>query len=350
MVFIKRHKKILSVADLGEMQLISRIKKQLNTRAKGVICGIGDDAAVLANLAPSTVLSCDMLVEDVDFKLSWAKAADIGHKAAAVNLSDIAAMGAAPRGLLAALALPGDMAVRDVMTLLRTLHRFGSRFGAPLVGGDISATRGPLIVSVTAVGAVDSHRTLWRGRAQEGDAVFVSGGLGGAAAGLALLMSPKKKHSMTETTIRRLTRHQLRPMPRVNLGQLLGKAGGESGIISAAADISDGITRDALHLPVSGCGVEIDVDRLPWVAGVQELATIMKESAVQWALSGGEDFELVFSAAPKYRARVAALAHRAGVKVTEVGRIIRGSGLHLIGKTAPSALPSSYEHFRTVRK
>ena len=181
-----------TIGDIGERRLIARIGDvvaKTGGAQSWVERGIGDDAAVFG-CSGRVVASSDMLVEGVDFDFDWASFADVGHKAAAVNLSDLAAMGCRPRGLLLNLGLRRADAVAGVLALVRSLARVGAQYGAPLIGGDISSTSGPLVVSVTAVGDLDEGvESLSRATSVAGDKILVSGCLGGAAAGLGLMQS-----------------------------------------------------------------------------------------------------------------------------------------------------------------
>jgi thiamine-monophosphate kinase len=295
--------------------------------------GIGDDAAVLQALAPYAVVSADMLVESVDFEWAWASPKDVGHKAAAVNLSDLAAMGATPRGLLASLALQPKMRVADVLDLLASLHRLGERFGAPLVGGDISRTQGPCVIAVTALGQVAKNRSLPRHAGRVGDVIAVTGTLGAAAAGLCQLQTGM---ALTKSLVRR----QLRPMPQLALGKALAKAQ----VVRAAADISDGLIKDVAHVLRPKAGAILDVHALPIARGVLRVAQSQGLQSWQMALSGGEDFELVL-AIPKARwARAKAIAQRHNVPLTAVGRVTAQSGIRVTGAVG-ARLPVGFDHF-----
>ena len=322
-----------TVRDLGEAGLLARLEKRLRRAAPGVILGAGDDAALLQRVGPLAVLTCDLLVEKVDFRREWSSPADIGHKAAAVNISDLAAMGAKPRGLLAGLALRGDELAGDVLTLLGSLDKLGRRYGAPLVGGDLSYIDGPMVVSVTAVGEVAAKNALARRKAGPGDVVLVSGTLGAAAAGLCMLMD---KQPGSATWLRR----QKRPTPQVALGQRLAA----SGKVRSCADISDGLAKDALHLVPRQHGILIDVDALPLAAGLARAR--MSRSALELALYGGEDFELVLASAPRHVAALLHVAQDVGVRLTAIGTVVNRPGLHLSGRAAATLSGQAYDHFR----
>jgi thiamine-monophosphate kinase len=316
---------VTRVGAAGEAALLERLRRRLGRTGGGVALGIGDDAAILERVGPGAVLTVDTLIEDVDFRLRWASFADAGHKAAAASLSDLAAMGARPRGLLVALGVRARDRVDDVLHLVVAADRLGRRFGAPVVGGDLSATAGPLVVSVTAVGEVAPRRAWRRGRARPDDLVFVSGRPGEAAAGLALLESRRRAPA---ACVRRF----LRPVPRLTLALALARRSW----VRACADVSDGLARDALHLPRAGCGVAIDEARLPLSAALRRAARVLGRDPVELALAGGEDFELVLAAPAAHRARL----ERAGLRA--IGVVTRRAGLHL----SSGRHIRGFEHFR----
>ncbi|MEE8410068.1 MAG: thiamine-phosphate kinase [Myxococcota bacterium] len=321
-----------TVAEIGEAGLLALLRRHLGKPSAGVVAGIGDDAALLESIGPHAVLTADLLVERQDFDFAWATPADVGHKAAAVNLSDLAAMGAAPRCLLVSLALRRRDRVADVLALIRSLARVGRRYGAPLVGGDLSKTRGPMIVAVTAVGEVAAGRAMRRGRARAGDVILVSGTLGGAGLGLMDLRSKRRARSAA-------TRRQLRPEPRIALGLRLARWGR----VRACADISDGLAADALHLVAPGNGVEIDPALLPIAESSRaKLGT----RAWRTALCGGEDFELAIAVRPGDVAAVKRVARVAGARLTPVGTVCRGRGLRLVGFDLGNRRWVGFDHFK----
>lgn len=319
-----------TLAAVGEGWLLAQLRRTLGGRWPGVVCGIGDDAAVVA-IPGRVVLTVDAIVEGVDFG-PWARPADLGHKAAAQSLSDLAAMGASPRALLLVLALPATTTAAAALAMARACHRVGSTFGAPLIGGDLSATSGPAMLSVTAVGQA-RRRVLLRYTGRAGDRVWVSGSLGRAAAGLRLLQAGRR----TPTA---LVEAQLRPQPRVALGEALLRARA----VRSVADISDGLLADAAHVCAPGCGVELDVGQLPIDPAVRSVAAQLGQSAERWALSGGEDFELVMAVAPGQRRAFLRACAQLQTPVTEVGRIVRRRGVRVFGSTVDTE--QAFAHFR----
>lgn len=313
----------------SEFDLIARIRQRAGAGA-GVVLGIGDDAALL-QVPPDKLLvvATDTLNAGVHFPGDTAPV-DIGWKALAVNLSDLAAMGARPAWCTLSLSLPdGDAAWVD--TFLDGFLALAAQHDAILVGGD--TTRGPLSVCVTVHGLVAPDAALRRGGARTGDDVWVSGFLGDAAAALAQW----RTGALVDTALRaRLDR----PEPRVALGQALG------GIAHACIDVSDGLLADLRHVCVaSGVGAEIDVDALPASAALQ--ACFVGDARRHMQAAGGDDYELCFTAAPTARQGVEALAAAAGVPVARIGRVVEGRGVRaVLADGAPwEPARAGYEHF-----
>lgn len=322
------------MGDIGEGDFLDRLTRRLQKRkrAGGVKVDVGDDAAVV-DLGGAAVVTTDMLVENVDFRRAWAKPRDVGAKAAAVNLSDLAAMGAQPRALVLSLAARHDERVADMLALASSLARLGDRFGAPLVGGDVSSIHGPMVVSVTALGEAPARGCLRRYQGTPGDLVVVTGSLGAAAAGLWLL-----EHQ--EAGPRSWLTRQLRPTPRVALGQVWAQTAG----VSSAADISDGLAKDVRHVVAPPWGVNLRSDSIPMVRGLGQWAKSWGLDPLRFALEGGEDFELVAAVRPTALSRVQRTADRCGVSLAVVGEIERQPGLRLDGESFVRR--SGYEHFR----
>ncbi len=293
-----------------EFELIERIRRRAAGRGD-VVLGIGDDAALL--LPPPGMLlavATDTLNIDVHFPGETA-AADIGWKALAVNLSDLAAMGAQPAWATLSLSLPhADVAWVDAF--LDGFLELAARHRLALVGGD--TTRGPLSVCVTVHGFVAPEAVLRRGGARAGDDVWVTGSLGDAAAALVQWRAGGAADAPLRARLDR-------PVPRIDAG--LGLA---AGIASAAIDISDGLLADLGHVcDASGVGAEIDVAALPASAALSSRFDAEARRAVQ--ATGGDDYELCFTAAPAQREAVAALAARCRTPMTRVGRIVAGDGV-----------------------
>lgn len=326
---------------MPEFNLINLIARSAAQPRADVVLGIGDDAAVLGLAGREHLVACvDTLVAGVHFPLDT-RPADLGWKSLAVNLSDLAAMGAEPRFALLALTLPADDAdfVRGFSAGFQSLAR---RHGVALAGGD--TTRGALSVSVTALGAVSRNRFLSRAGAQVGDDVWVSGALGDAAAGLAVLERGLANVSSRDAAA--LRRRLDRPTPRVSLGLEL------RGFASAAIDVSDGLLADVGHvLAASRVGARIERDRVP-VSAVLRRAVPNLETRARLALAGGDDYELLFTASPSRAKSVLAAASGAKVPVTRIGRIERGRDLVVVDANGQPWNPgrTGYVHFANQPK
>jgi thiamine-monophosphate kinase len=271
----------------GEFELIARLATIFGTPSDGL--GIGDDAATWPAAGDTVaVATTDMLVEGIHFRLDWTSAADLGWKALAVNLSDLAAMGARPGRALVSVAV--DAARRAlVVEVARGLQSLADRTGTQVVGGDTVRSPGPLVINVALVGEADQARLLRRDTARVGDLVAVTGTLGAASAGLVLLT---ERGPHLEAAHDPLVGALHRPVPRLAAGAILARLG-----VRCAIDVSDGLASETHHLArASGVGIEIDVDRLPLApAAVQALGS---QRAIAGALSGGEDYELLFTCDP----------------------------------------------------
>lgn len=296
---------------MGEFELIRRYFQRPASRAD-VVLGSGDDCALLAVPADELLaVSTDTLVSGVHFFADVDPRA-LGHKALAVNLSDLAAMGATARWASLALTLP---AVDEtwVAAFAEGFLALADQHQVALVGGDM--TRGPLSITVSIKGTVPQDGALRRSGAHPGDDLYVSGPLGGAALALQHLLG---KRSLSADTLAPL-RHALEwPQPRLALGE------GLRGLASAALDLSDGLASDLRHLLVaSGVGAEVALERLPLPAALQALP---QEDAWSLALAGGDDYELCFTAPPRQAAAIQALAARLGCSVYPIGRITERAG------------------------
>lgn len=327
---------------LGEFELIERYFRRpadAMCRQRGdVPLGIGDDAALLAPPAgQQLVAALDTLVEGRHFP-AGSPPRSIGHRALAVNLSDLAAMGADPAWFLLAMTLPAADEV-FLEEFVRGLLQLAAEHGVALVGGDTTA--GPLAVSVQALGFVAPGEALQRAGARAGDLLYVSGTPGDAAAGLRLAMGEAAAPALDESQRRWLLDRFHFPAPRVALGREL------RGIASACIDVSDGLADDAGKLAAaSGSAVVLELERLPLSAAL--LAQAGTAGATHLALTGGDDYELCFTVPP---ARAGALAARlANVKctATRIGRIEAGSGIMLLDHGAPTAQSfTGFDHFRS---
>ncbi|MCP9463338.1 MAG: thiamine-phosphate kinase [Nitrospira sp.] len=337
---------------IAEFSLIRVITRRFRRRARRLIKGIGDDAAVI--ISPPSVwwhVTTDLLVEGVHFDLKTAAPHTIGYRAAIANLSDIAAMGATPRYLFIALAIPRGFASRSVLSLYDGLMEACRSHHVALLGGDTSASGAGLFISITLIGTSAAGHALFRHGAAVGDHIYVTGTVGDSLAGLQLL----NEHRSSRPASRRrrflpakdrkfLIERHLRPSARLKEGQWLN----QKSLATAAIDLSDGLSGDLRHIcEESGVGAEIDGDALPISVACRAYAATCETSPVDLALQGGEDYELLFTAPPSLQATIERQARRRGFQITRIGVIKpRRFGIQVTradGTLRPMPV-TSYEH------
>ena len=334
----------MRLADIGETGTIDVIARTIAARAGPapqvwgddgfrLIRGIGDDAAVWRSGAGTRVLTTDTMVEGVHFRTDLASWREIGWKALAVNLSDIAAMGCEPRVSVVSLGLEPDLDVEAVTELYEGMLDACDEYGGEIVGGDIVSSP-ILFVTVAMVGdasTVDGP-VLDRGAASVGDIVAVTGTFGDSAGGLRLLMAGDGDHDVHGGS---LARRHLRPSPRIEEGLALRRLG-----VRAAMDVSDGLVADVDKMcAASGVGAVIDADQVP---ASEQLRRAFPDDWTGLALAGGEDYELVFTARSETVARAQEMLD---TPVTVVGRIVEGVGVEVVGSTGPIAASGGWDHF-----
>jgi len=316
---------------VDEFRLIDAIHRAVRGRADDrVEIGIGDDAAVLAVRSGRVVATTDALVEGVHFRFDLCRPGDVGWRAAAVNLSDLAAMGARPLGLLAALEVPPAMPDRDVVAAMRGLARAGAAHGAPVVGGNVS--RGPVFaLTVTALGEPVAARVLPRSGALPGDLVMAGGTFGSAALGLDLL----DRHPEWARRFPVLARAYRRPDPQVDLGLRLAALPG----VHAAIDVSDGLAADLGHvLDASRAGARLDADLVPRHPQADRYARLAGLDVRHAALAGGDDYRLLAAVDPSAETECESLG------MTAIGRITARRGLVVLSGGRRVPVPAGWTH------
>ncbi|MGH2914653.1 MAG: thiamine-phosphate kinase [Solirubrobacteraceae bacterium] len=320
---------------MRELELIDRLRDVLapggDPPGGRVVRWIGDDAAVV-RADGFAVTSIDTSVQGVHFRLGQLSHADIGHRAMGSALSDLAAMGAAPGEAYLALALPAGTELDDALALVAGARALACEFGVTIAGGDVTSA-GELSVTVTVVGwAADPGELVGRDGARPGDLVAVTGTLGAAGAGLALLEGRAGADALAPGTVDALRRRYARPTPLLGAGAALSRLGA-----TAMIDLSDGLATDARHLArASRVMIEIELGALPLAAGVREVAAALAVDPAAFAAGAGEDFELLVCVPPAARD-----AAPAGL-LTWIGRVSEGAGeLALAGAAGPL---SGYEH------
>ncbi len=327
--------------ELGEFGLIESIRRRAGPAGRRWVLGIGDDAAVLRPAeGRDLVWTADALIEDVHFRWSTTDPKSLGHKALAVNLSDVAAMGARPLGFLLTLGFPGDTPGRRLDGFRSGLLAEARGAACPLVGGDTVRSPG-WSLSISALGEVTRGAALRRDRARAGDRVLVTGSLGGSALGLQLL-----ENGWTRTsTEKRFVRMHRRPKPPYEVGPRLARAG----LSRAAIDVSDGLLGDLGHiLSRSGVGADLQLDRLPLAPGFRSVCAARGFDPDALALRGGEDHQLLFTVRPD-APDASVLARRLDVRLSEIGVLRRESGIRLFrGDTRVSSASEGYDHFKPV--
>ena len=334
----------------GELEIIRLIRRTVErSPAERVETGIGDDTAVLLPQPGARLLATtDLVVEDVHFRRAWASPFDIGWKAMAVNLSDIAGKGGQPLWALVGLALPAPADPAEVEALYEGMRRAAAPHGVAIVGGDTSVSPRGWFVNVTLLGEHLGVPRL-RSAAKPGDAVAVTGTLGRSAAGLAALEAGRARlGAVRPQTIEVVTAAHLRPTARVAEGRWFGAAAG----VHAMMDCSDGLATDLGHIcRESRVGARVELDRLPVDPAAREVAGALGADALSWATSGGEDFELLLTCE---RASVDALrdglGRATGTALTVVGEIedfnALEAGVTFLGAGGLRvAIPAGYEHF-----
>jgi thiamine-monophosphate kinase len=309
----------LLISDLGEFGLIERVRRVLPPSGAGVVVGIGDDVAVLRTSPEMLILAtCDIQLEGPHFLRHRITPYQLGRRAVAINLSDIAAMGGIPRYVLVSLGLPDDIEVEYVDALYEGLGEGAARFGAEIVGGNMARSSSGIVVDITLLGEVEPELMLLRSGAQVGDLILVTGTLGDSAAGLALLQrgevapSPEHAYAVKEA--------HLTPTPRVKEGRVVARSRDATAMI----DLSDGLANDLGHIcERSEVGAVVRAGQIPISEAVCSIAKTLERDPLSWALFGGEDYELLFTVpAKKVEELAAALRRETDTPATVVGEIL----------------------------
>ncbi len=334
-----------TIATLGERGLVALIRRRFSSPSALLPVGIGDDAAVaVPERGALEVLTTDGLVEGIHFDLRFSSFHDIGYKALAVNVSDVASMGGTPRLALLSLALPAHTAVADVEALLDGFEELAREARVSLAGGNITGSPGPIVIDVSVVGAVRPRKVLTRSGGRAGQPLYVTGVVGAAAAGLGWLRAhPSSTHLPEDGAMADGVRRYRRPEPRFRLGAVLGR----TRAATACMDLSDGLADAVRQLAeASGTGARIDASILPIPAGVSKWFESNGEEPIRAALAGGDDYELLFTVDPRRRGRFRnALQHARGVPVVQIGELTAKPDLVLIRDGAPEPLPGGFTHF-----
>jgi len=330
------------LGEVGETGILEVIERIAATDDPSVIVGIGDDAAVLRPTPQRQVVATtDIQIEGVHFKLSYATPYDVGWKAMAVNLSDIAAMGGTPRHAVVSLALRPDLNLQWIEDLYRGLREISAAFGVSIVGGNLARSLGSIVIDVTLLGEVEENLIVRRIGARAGDRILVTGTLGASAAGREVLERGLERN-------RDLVQAHLRPQPRVHEGRLVAR----SRWATAMIDLSDGLATDVWRLcDANQLGVRVDADTLPVSPATRAVAAEVGRSALELALFGGEDYELLIAAGPTHvEALTKRMREEVGTPVTTIGEFVdRGKGRLIVDRSQQTELqPRGWDHFSST--
>ena len=340
---------------MGEFELLAKLRERLPAAGRRVRLGSGDDAAVTLP-GGATATSVDALVDGVHFRRGTATSEQIGRKAMAAALSDLAAMAAEPGEAYVAIGAPADAGEEELLAIGAGLAAVAAETGTTLAGGDL--TRSPvLILAVTVVGhGARPEDFLTRAGARPGDAVVVTGELGAAAAGLLLLEDPASgngpgghsspiglgatRGSKSAADAEALIARQLDPTPRLAAGRALAAAGA-----TAMIDLSDGLGGDAGHLAAaSGVRLELDAAAIPVQSGVAEVAAAAGRDPLELAASGGEDYELLATLPPARLAAATAALAATGLALTRIGTVAAGGGVEIRLRGGGALEPRGHDH------
>jgi thiamine-monophosphate kinase len=329
----------MKLSDLGEFGLIARIAEHCVARPEGVVKGIGDDCAVVrASGGRLTLVTVDLLVERVHFLRGAITPEQLGAKALAVNLSDVAAMGGTPRDAFVSLAVPPDMTVEYLDAFYAGMKAMAARHAVNLLGGDTTGSKADLVINIALTGEVDEREVLYRGGARVGDAIYVTGPLGDSAGGLDAVLNARAEGS---AAARELVRRHHEPIPHVDAGRRIAA----SGHARAMIDVSDGLASDLGHLcDESRVGAEVEAARVPVSPELATHCAAHGMDATRLAISGGEDYVLLLAADPAIEAALAG----SGVALRRIGRIVdagRREIVHPDGSREP-LVPTGWDHFR----
>ena len=325
---------------VGELRLIEKLRGVIGQPGPGTVIGIGDDAAVLEPPTGLPVFTCDAFVEGVHFRREYASLEEIGWKCMVANLSDVGAMGGFPTRAVVSVCIGPDTNECDVLDLYRGMLDASKKYGAEVVGGDVVSSPSGLIVSIALLGVVDRDRVVTRRGAVPGDALVVTGELGGSGAGLRALEEGLPREGAAARAVER----HLRPVPRIAEAQALIDVATPHAMI----DVSDGLTTDALHLAEeSDAGVLLRREAVPVAGAAVEMAGRFASDPVELALSSGEEFEmLVALPASEVRRSIEHVEAVTGTRLTMIGEVVeRSRGSVVVGAGGEEPLRSTgYEH------
>lgn len=339
----------MRLSEIGEFGLINILTEKSIFNPAQVVKGVGDDAAVIrVDGSKLMLITTDMMVEDIHFSLTNSTFEQVGGKALMVNISDIAAMGGLPTQAVISLAVPAHLQVEKLIELYHGLTTVAEEFGVNIVGGDTVSSPQKLVINVALTGEVEENKVIYRSGAKPGDVVLVTGDLGRPAAGLLLFNKPEARDFLEQSGVEILKKAHTSPQARLKESRLLGSVGG----LSALNDLSDGLASEINEIcQASKVGCRLWLDQIPISPWVSQLARGVSHNPLDWALFGGEDFELVFTATPDRAKELVMLGEQQGFPVRVIGEIIQEAtaprvwGVQTGLKDVP-VLPKGYNHFK----
>lgn len=336
---------------LGEFGLINRLQSRLKSRSSRLKVGIGDDCAVYAS-GPGDyqLMTTDALVETVHFDLTTTSPELLGRKALAVNVSDIAAMGGTPEVALITMGVPAKFPVKTLDKIYSGLNKACHRYEVVICGGDTVSSPEKLFINVTLIGRVKRKHLFLRSGAQAGHLILLSGYIGDSSLGLKLLQSDKKKYRVSEKDRKILCNRHLLPEARVEISTLLTKANVRAG---AMIDVSDGLIQDLRHLcKASNTGAIVSETALPLSPSLRRVCEHNQLNYLDYALSGGEDYELLFTLRPEDVKKISRQLRQTKTPVTVIGEMTRQSGELILknpdGERLSLDKVSGYNHFQSM--
>lgn len=330
----------MDLSKIGEFGLINKLRHKTKKRSKTIKIGIGDDCAVISNSNCDLLTTTDMLLEGVHFDLKYFSPELLGKKAVAVNLSDIAAMGGSPLYILISLGIPTSTRVEFVEKLYDGFESMAKKYNCNIIGGDVSNSISGLIISITVIGEAMKNVLIRRAGARVKDKIFVTGNLGDSAAGLEILKryTPVKKNKLIEK--------HLCPKPRLEEGQILAEKIG----VSAMIDLSDGLASDLKRIcEESKCGARIYLNKIPLSHGLRRLKKSINKNILDYALLGGEDYELLFTVKEKKVPQLQKQWKKIKIPITNIGEILdKKNGISIVFPDGREELLSKtgYDHFK----
>jgi len=332
----------MKIKDIGEFGLIERIHAKAGRSSYPVVIGIGDDASVLeVGFRNQAVTTTDMLVEGVHFLRNSIDPYDLGFKSHAVNLSDIAAMGAVPAQSFLSFGLPPEMEVETIDAFLDGFMAVGE--GVPLSGGDTVSSPDGWLISVTVIGTAPAGRVLRRDAAAPGESVWLCGPVGDSAAGLSILLGQTREVDQQGGQF--LIKSHNRPLPQVRMGRILL----EAGISKCAIDVSDGLLQDLGHIcERSKLGAELELERIPLSSQIKEHAAANGLDPYRWALRGGEDYSLLFTVKQENEQKLLRIIEKEEIAAVPIGRTVPGNSVRVFreGSEIETGPEGGFDHFR----